>query len=65
MKQKKKIPSFFSKQIYSANNVLNMIQFDYVTNYFCVLKPNTNTTILNKVISTNRLLKLHDFRYKS
>ena len=65
MKQKKKIPSFFSKQIYSAGNVLNTIQFDYITNYFCVLKKGGNITMLNKVISTNRLLKLHDFRYKS
>ena len=65
MKQKKKIPSFFSKQVYSSGSVLNIVQFDYITNYFCILKHSGNVTMLNKVILTNRLLKLHDFRYKS
>ena len=65
MKQKKNIPNFFSKQVYTNNKVLNNIQFDYITNYFCVLKKNSSITLLNKIINNNKLLKLHNFRYKS
>lgn len=65
MKQKKKIPNFFSKQIYYSKQILNNIQIDYITNYFCIIKKNYNVTLINKIVNTNRLLKLHNFRYKS
>lgn len=65
MEFKKKIPKFFSKQIYTSNGILNKIHYDFLTNYFCILKKNKLLTTTHDVIYNNKLLKLHDFRYKS
>jgi hypothetical protein len=65
MQQKKQIPPFFSKQVYSNSQVHNTIQFDYLTNYFCILKNTLRLTVLNKAIYSNKFIKLQDFRYKS
>lgn len=65
MELRQKIPKFFSKQIYTVNDINNKIQYDFLTNYFCILKKQNSMTLLNKAIYSNKLLKLHDFRYKS
>ena len=62
---KKKIPKFFSKQIYKIENFKNIIQYDYITNYFCILKEKKTYTNINDYIFSNKLLKLHNFRYKA
>ena len=64
MMHKKQIPPFFLKQTYYDSANTNNIQYDYLTNYFCILKKK-NTIIWNDYIYNNKLLKLHDFRYKA
>jgi hypothetical protein len=64
MEMRKNIPKFFSKQIYTLIGLCNKLQYDFVTNYFCILKKEKTFTIINQVIYSNKLLKLHDFRYK-
>jgi hypothetical protein len=65
MELKKNIPKFFSKQIYLLGDLVNKLQYDFTTNYFCIFKTENILTIVNKVVYSNKLLKLHDFRYKS
>lgn len=65
MEFKKKIPKFFLKQIYTVSGLLNKIHYDFLTNYFCIIKKQKLLTLTNQVIYNNKLLKLHDFRYKS
>jgi len=65
MSIKKKIPKFFTKQTYKIKNLKNIIQYDYITNYFCILKEKKNYITLNDYIFSNKLLKLHNFRYKA
>ena len=65
MKSKQNIPPFFSKQIYHNKHASNDVQYDFLTNYFCILKKKKIFTSLNGPIGSNKLLKLHDFRYKA
>lgn len=65
MKSKQNIPPFFAKQIYHNKHASNGVQYDFLTNYFCILKKKKMFTPLNGPIGSNKLLKLHDFRYKA
>lgn len=65
MSIKKKTPKFFIKQTYKIKNLKNIIQYDYITNYFCILREKKNYITLNDYIFSNKLLKLHNFRYKA
>jgi hypothetical protein len=65
MQKKKRLPSFFTKQIYWNTNIMNSIQYDFLTNYFCVIKNDVTTGTLHQNIKTNKLMRLNDFRYKS
>jgi hypothetical protein len=65
MQQKRKIPKFVKKKVYWNNKLKNSIHYDYITNYFVVLKTPVIKTFTQDVIFRNKLLKLHDFRYKS
>ena len=64
MKKKKNIPSVLSKHIVFNKSTFSTIQYDFITNYFSVIKLKQDI-ILNEFIHTNKLLKLHNFRYKS
>lgn len=65
MQQKKKIPKFVKKKIYWNNKLKNNIHYDYITNYFVILKNSIVKAFTQDIIFKNKLLKLHDFRYKS
>jgi len=65
MQQKKKIPKFFTKQIIENNGVTNGIQYDFITNYFIIVKKLRNEEHTNTFIFKNKFLKLHGFRYKA
>jgi len=65
MQQKRKIPKFVKKKVYWNNKLKNSIHYDYITNYFVILKTPVIKTFTQDVIFRNKLLKLHDFRYKS
>lgn len=65
MQQKKKTPKFLMKKQFSIESLNNCIQFDFITNYFIIIK-NYNETYFNELfIFKNMYLKLHDFKYKS
>ena len=65
MNRKKKIPKFFKKQTVINKQVDNCIQYDFITNYFFIVKNKHNSICNESVIFDNKLLKLHDFRYKA
>ncbi len=65
MKVKKKIPKYFFKQSIMFKGVFNNIHFDFLTNYFSILKVNKNKNTINSFIYNNKLIKLNNFRYKS
>lgn len=64
MEMRKKIPNFFYKQVFSVNNGINKIQYDFITNYFCIIRKENLSNKTNLIIHNNKLLKLHNFRYK-
>ena len=65
MYSKKKIPCFFSKQTLQNKQQSNTVCFDYLTNYFYILDLKSINLGLKDVVYKNKLLKLHNFRYKS
>lgn len=65
MQPKKKIPNIFYKQNFFIEKLFNHIQYDYITNYICVLKENKTIITLNNLVYKNKMLKLNDFRYKA
>lgn len=65
MQQKKKIPTFFKKKIFNSDSRINTIQYDFITNYFIILKKSTHNTHTNLFIFKNKFLKLHGFRYNA
>jgi len=65
MQMKKKTPKFFSKQKLSIKNIKNIIQYDFITNYFFIVKKITSFFGLDTFIFKNKLLKMHNFRYKA
>ena len=65
METKKKTPKFFSRQTVNFKNINNAIQYDFITNYFCVIKASKVYEKTDDYISNNKLLKMHKFRFKS
>ena len=65
MQQKRKIPKFFKKKIFHSHGITNSIQYDFITNYFIILKKSCHTTHTNLFIFKNKFLKLHGFRYNA
>lgn len=65
MQQKKRIPKFFKKKIFNLPGQTNTIQYDFITNYFIILKKSLNPTHTNMFIFKNKFLKLHGFKYNS
>ena len=64
MQKKKKIPNFIKKKEFKNLNIKNNIQYDFITNYYIILKNKINTNDNANFIFKNKFLKLHDFRYK-
>jgi len=64
MEIKKNTPKFFAKQIFIFKKIKNAIQFDFLTNYFCVIKECEAYEKIHDYIFNNKLLKMHNFRYK-
>lgn len=66
MMKKKKIPCFIKKKNFINQYSKNNVQFDFLTNYFVILKE-FNHLILHPqdFIFKNKYLKLHLFRYKA
>jgi hypothetical protein len=65
MQQKKKTPKFLKKKFFEAKGLLNTLQYDFITNYFAILKFYKSNTHTNLFIFKNKYLKLHGFKYKS
>jgi hypothetical protein len=65
MQQKKKTPKYFKKIIFNVDGVTNCIQYDFITNYFSILKDHRKTLNNNLFIFKNKYLKLHGFKYNS
>ncbi len=65
MQQKKNIPTFFKKKIFNLQGSSNCIQYDFLKNYFIVLKQYSNENHTNLFIFKNKFLKLHGFKYNS
>lgn len=65
MELKRKTPKFFSYQLFNFNKTNSAIQYDFVTNYFCVIKNCISFEAINEYILNNKLLKMHNFRFKS
>ncbi len=65
MQQKRKIPKFFKKKIFEVNGVKNTLQYDFITNYFSILKKHSQPSHTNLFILKNKYLKLHGFKYNS
>lgn len=65
MEIKKKTPKFFSKQIFSFKKIKNAIQYDFITNYFCIIKNTETYEKVNEYLFNNKMLKMNNFRYKS
>ena len=65
MQQKKKVPKFLKKKIFNVNGVVNSLQYDFITNYFAILKSFKMPTHTNLFIFKNKYLKLHGFKYSS
>lgn len=65
MLQKKYIPKFYKKKIFDIQGNTNVIQYDFITNYFIILKKFTHPKHTDLFIFKNKLLKLHGFKYRS
>ena len=65
MQQKKKVPKFLKKKIFNINGIVNSLQYDFITNYFAILKSFKTPTHTNLFIFKNKYLKLHGFKYSS
>jgi hypothetical protein len=65
MQQKKKIPKYLNKKILDIYGVNNSLHYDFITNYFAILKIHKQPTNTNLFIFKNKYLKLHGFKYNS
>lgn len=65
MQQKRNIPKFLKKKQLNFNGIENCIQYDFLTNYFCIIKQFNQNTFNNDFIFKNKYLKLHGFKYNS
>ncbi|NCT58946.1 hypothetical protein GW776_05565 [archaeon] len=65
MNSKRKIPGFFAKQTLQNKQFNNEVCFDFLTNYFYIIDSNSIGLSIKDVFYKNKLLKLHNFRYKA
>lgn len=65
MQQKRNFPKFLKKKIFWNSQIKNNIQYDFITNYFVILKNVNFISNNQEIIFKNRLLKLQGFRYKA
>jgi hypothetical protein len=65
MQQKKKIPTFFKKKIFEITGAHNCLQYDFITNYFTLIKNFRSEKHTNLFVFKNKYLKLHGFKYNS
>ena len=65
MQQKRNFPKFLKKKTFWNNQIKNNIQYDFITNYFVILKNVNFISNNQEIIFKNRLLKLQGFRYKA
>lgn len=59
------LPHFFFKQTFFTKNNFSSIQFDFKTNYICILKNIKYFKNKNQIVYSNKMLKLHNMRYKA
>ncbi len=65
MQQKKNFPKFLKKKTFWNNQIKSNIQYDFITNYFAILKNVSFSSNSQQVIFKNKLLKLNGYRYKA
>lgn len=65
MSTKKNTPKYFYQQTACSHKTLNSIHYDYLTNYFCVIKQVSSQKSLFDIANRNNMLKLHNIRYKA
>ena len=65
MEQKKNLPKFIKKKLFRLYKSLSALHYDYITNCFIMLKNIQQPIHNNLYFINNKLLKLHDFKYKS
>ena len=65
MEQKKNLPKFIKKKLFRLYKSLSALHYDYITNCFIMLKNIKQPIHNNLYFINNKLLKLHDFKYKS
>ena len=65
MQRKIKLPKYLKKKNFNIEGITNSIQFDFITNYFIVLKSFFQFNHTNCCIIKNKYIKLHGFKYKS
>jgi hypothetical protein len=65
MQQKRKIPKYLKKIVFNIGGISNYIQYDFITNYFSILKEHRQPKHTNLFIFKNKFLKLHGFKYNS
>jgi len=65
MDKKKKNPNFLKKKSFFNNTLNNHIQYDFLTNYFIILKKKNFLINTDSLIYKNKFLKLNNYKYKS
>lgn len=65
MEQKKNLPKFIKKKLFRLYRSLSALHYDYITNSFIMLKNIQQPIHNNLYFINNKLLKLHNFKYKS
>lgn len=65
MNTRRNLPKFFFQQTFFDKTMLGAVQFDFKTSSLCILKNSNRTINRNSIIWDNKMLKLHNIRYKS
>lgn len=65
MQQKVKLPKYLKKKNFNIEGITNIIQYDFITNYFIILKSFNKFNHTDFYIFKNKYLKLHGFKYNS
>lgn len=65
MQRKVKLPKYLKNKHFTVNGITNVIQYDFITNYFIILKSFSKIDHTNLFIFKNKFIKLHGFKYNS
>lgn len=65
MNTRRNLPKFFFQQTFFDKTILSVVQFDFKTSSLCILKNIKPIIDKNGIIRDNKMLKLHNMRYKS